>query len=118
MRTPITITDTAKTRIKQLMSSDAAKDALGLRIGVESKGCSGMAYTINFADSIGQLDDVVEADGTKVIIDPSATMFILGTEMDYVETDLKSGFEFKNPNEAGRCGCGESFFIERPEQSN
>jgi len=85
--------------------------ALGIRIGVRSKGCSGLSYTLEFAEEKGPFDEVVEADGVTILIDPKATMFILGTEMDYVEDKLESGFVFRNPNEKGRCGCGESFHI-------
>ena len=84
---------------------------VGLRIGVSTKGCSGMSYTMEYADEVKPHDLVVEDKGVKVLIEAKATMFLIGTEMDYVSDKLESGFTFKNPNETGRCGCGESFHI-------
>ncbi len=112
---PLTLTDNAIERIKTLLAQQDDPEVIGIRVGVNSKGCSGLAYEINYATDVGPIDDVVEAGGVKVIVDPSAAMFIIGSVMDYVDGTLKSGFEFSNPNEAGRCGCGESFFVERDE---
>ena len=109
-RAPITITPAAVERVKALLEK-RGKPSAGVRIGVRSRGCSGMSYTIEFADAKEPMDEVIEADGVSVLIDPKATLFILGTEMDYVEEKLQSGFVFRNPNEKGRCGCGESFHI-------
>jgi iron-sulfur cluster assembly protein len=109
-RSPIAITEAAALRIKALMAK-RGKPSVGIRIGVRSKGCSGMSYTVEFADEKTAYDEVVEQNGVTVLIDPKATMFILGTEMDYVEEQMKSGFVFRNPNEKGRCGCGESFHV-------
>ena len=106
----ITLTDAAAERVKALLDS-RGKPSAGIRIGVRSKGCSGMSYTIEFADERNSFDEVVEEKGVTVLIDPKATMFILGTEMDYVEEKMQSGFVFRNPNEKGRCGCGESFHV-------
>ncbi|CAA6605966.1 MAG: iron-sulfur cluster assembly accessory protein [Alphaproteobacteria bacterium] len=108
--TPLTITDAAAERVKALIAK-RGKPTAGIRIGVRSKGCSGMSYTVEFADEKSPYDETVEDKGVTVYIDPKATMFILGTEMDYVEEQMKSGFVFRNPNEKGRCGCGESFHI-------
>jgi iron-sulfur cluster assembly protein len=108
--TPITLTDAAADRVKALLARRSAL-AAGLRIGVKSKGCSGLSYTIEYADAKGPYDEVVEDKGVTIFIDPKATMFILGSEVDYVEDKLQSGFVFRNPNEKGRCGCGESFHV-------
>ncbi len=107
---PITITEAAAERVKALIAK-RGKPTAGVRIGIRSKGCSGMSYTVEFADEKSPYDETVEDKGVTVFIDPKATMFILGTEMDYVEEQMKSGFVFRNPNEKGRCGCGESFHV-------
>lgn len=109
-QTLLTITETAAERLKVLLAG-RGKPSSGIRIGVRSKGCSGLSYTLEFADAIGPYDDVVEAFGVKVLVDPKAVMFILGSQMDYVEDKLSSGFVFQNPNEKGKCGCGESFHV-------
>ena len=106
----IKLTEAAALRVQELLSK-RDKPALGIRIGVRSKGCSGLSYTIEYADKKEPSDEVVEQHGVTVLIDPKATLFILGTEMDYVEEKLQSGFVFRNPNEKGRCGCGESFHV-------
>ncbi|BAE51830.1 MULTISPECIES: HesB/IscA family protein [Paramagnetospirillum] len=107
---PMTITDAAAERVKVLLEK-RGKPSVGIRIGVRSKGCSGMSYTLEYADEKTQFDEILEDKGVTVLIDPKATMFILGTEMDFVEDKMQSGFVFKNPNEKGRCGCGESFHV-------
>ncbi len=107
---PMTMTDAAAERVKALLAG-RGKESVGIRIGIRTKGCSGMSYTIEFADEKGEFDEVVEDKGVTVLIDPKATMFIIGTEMDYVEDKLEQGFVFTNPNEKGRCGCGESFHV-------
>lgn len=107
---PMTITDAAAERVKALLAK-RGKPSVGIRIGVRSKGCSGMSYTLEYADEKTPFDEILEDKGVTVLIDPKATMFILGTEMDYVEEKMQSGFVFKNPNEKGRCGCGESFHV-------
>lgn len=111
MATPVmTLTDGAAARVKHLMSSRPTA-AEGLRIGIRTGGCSGMAYEMEFAERKGPLDEVVEEKGVKLFVDSKALMFLIGTEMDYVEDKLQSGFVFNNPNEKGRCGCGESFHV-------
>jgi iron-sulfur cluster assembly protein len=107
---PLTLSDAAVERVKTLLSS-RGKPSAGIRIGVRTKGCSGMTYSLEFADEKEPLDEVVEVGGVTVLIDPKAAMFIIGTEMDYVEEKMQSGFVFRNPNEKGRCGCGESFHV-------
>jgi iron-sulfur cluster assembly protein len=106
----MTVTPAAAERVKALIES-RGKPTAGIRIGVRSKGCSGMSYTLEFADSQQPLDEVVDTQGVKLLIDPKASLFLIGTEMDYEEEKLKSGFVFRNPNEKGRCGCGESFHV-------
>ena len=107
---PITVTEAAAQRVKAMLAKRGGS-SLGIKIGVRSKGCSGMSYTIEFADEKGEFDEIVEDKGVTILIDPKAAMFILGTEMDFVEDKMKSGFVFRNPNEKGRCGCGESFHV-------
>jgi iron-sulfur cluster assembly protein len=106
----LTLTEAAAERVQTLLEG-RGKPSVGIRIGVRSKGCNGLSYTLEFADEAGPYDEVVEAHGVKVLIDPKAVMFILGSEMDYAEDKLSSGFVFTNPNEKGRCGCGESFHV-------
>ena len=110
MPAAITISDVAAERIQALLAQ-RGKPSAGIRVGVRTRGCSGLSYTIEYADEIGEYDEVVEEKGVTVLIDPKAIMFLLGTEMDFVEEKLKSGFTFQNPNEKGRCGCGESFHV-------
>ena len=106
----ITLTDAAAERVKQLLARGTGGVA-GLRVGIKTKGCSGYSYSVEYADAKGPLDEVVEDKGVTIFVDPKATLFIIGSEMDYVESKLQSGFVFRNPNEKGRCGCGESFHV-------
>lgn len=106
----LSVTESAAERIRALLAK-RGKPSLGIRVGVRSRGCSGLTYTLEYADEKGKFDEIVEANGVTILIDPKATMFILGTEMDFVEDKLQSGFTFRNPNEKGRCGCGESFHV-------
>lgn len=104
------LTDAATQRVKALMAKGAGDhDILGLRVMITSTGCSGHAYKIEYATDTKPGEEVIEQDGAKVFIDPMAIMFILGSTMDFEEDDLQSQFTFTNPNEASRCGCGESF---------
>ena len=106
----ITLSDNAAQRIKEIMSN--SKDSsIGVRIGVKSGGCAGMSYVMEYAKSSNSNDEVIEDKGVKVLIDPGAVMYLLGTEMDYKKEELSSTFVFKNPNETERCGCGESFKV-------
>lgn len=109
-KAPISLTDTAAERVKAMLAK-RGKPSVGVRIGVRTKGCSGMSYTLEYADEKSAFDEVVEQKGVTVLIDPKASMFIFGTEMDWVEDKMQSGFVFRNPNEKGRCGCGESFHV-------
>ena len=104
------LTDAAASRIKEIMAR-ADRPFAGVRVGVKNGGCAGMAYTMEYAESAAKFDEVVEDKGVKLLIDPKASLFLIGTEMDYAEEKLKSGFVFTNPNEKGRCGCGESFHV-------
>jgi iron-sulfur cluster assembly protein len=106
----ITLTDAAASRVKALIAK-SEEPVLGLRVGVSTKGCSGMSYVVEYAKDQRKLEDVVEDKGVKIFIDPSAVMFLLGCEMDYIDDKFTSGFVFTNPNEKGRCGCGESFHV-------
>ena len=106
----MSLTNAAAERVKHLMST-RTDPATGLRIGVRTGGCSGMAYSMDFTVEKEPLDEVVEANGVTLFVDSKALMFLIGTEMDYVEDKLQSGFVFNNPNEKGRCGCGESFHV-------
>lgn len=105
------LTDAAVARVRHLTSRDGNGEPRALRIGVKTQGCSGLSYHVEFAAAPGPADEVVETDGVTVYVDPKATLYLLGSEMDYVEDRFKSGFTFHNPNEKARCGCGESFHV-------
>ena len=106
----ITVTSNAVNHIKKLLSSRDTKP-LGIKLSIETKGCSGLSYSMEFVDSHDEKDEVLKIENIKIYIDPKATLFLLGTTMDYEEGVLGSGFKFINPNEKGRCGCGESFHV-------
>jgi iron-sulfur cluster assembly accessory protein len=106
----LTLTEAAAERARSLMAK-ADKPVQGLRIGVRTRGCSGLSYFVEYAEAPKKFEDVIEDKGVRIFIDPTSVMFLLGTEMDYVEDKLQSGFVFKNPNEKSRCGCGESFSV-------
>ncbi|CAD8060421.1 unnamed protein product [Paramecium primaurelia] len=110
-RNLITISDKAAERITELMKQQNNPAIDAVKIGVRKRGCNGLSYTMNYCSGPDKLDEVVEAKGVKVIVDSKAVMVLVGTEMDYVEDDIKSEFVFKNPNQKGQCGCGESFHI-------
>jgi len=102
----LTLTDAAAARVRALLEANPA--ALGRRIGVKKGGCAGMEYTMTLAEAKSPHDEVVEDEGAVVLIEPSAIMYLLGTEMDYTRDKLASQFVFNNPNQKGACGCGES----------
>jgi len=106
----ITLTDAAADRVRELMGR-AEGGVIGVRVGVKPRGCSGMSYVVEYAEDMRPYEEVIEDKGVRVLIDPAATMFLIGSEMDYQESQFQSGFTFTNPNEKGRCGCGESFHI-------
>lgn len=103
----MSLTDAAVERISEIIA-ETDKPVMGVRVGVKNAGCAGMAYTLDYVAEPVQGDDHVEDKGVHVFIEPKATMFLLGTVMDFEEDILKSGFTFKNPNQTGECGCGES----------
>lgn len=106
----MTLTDAAAARVNEIIAS-SDKPIAGLRVGVRNGGCAGMSYTMEFAETVTPLDEVVEDKGVKVLIDPKAVLFLLGARMDYRTDRLASGFVFENPNETSACGCGESVAI-------
>ncbi len=101
------LTDAAAARIKEVMAK-AEGSIAAVRVGVKNGGCAGMAYTMEYAESAGPHDEVVEDKGVRILIDPKAVMFLLGTEMDYKTEKLSTQFVFNNPNQTSACGCGES----------
>jgi iron-sulfur cluster assembly protein len=104
------LTEAAAERIRAL-SAASGKTVEGVRIGVKNGGCAGMEYTMEYAEARGPHDEVVEDKGVKLLIDPTAVMFLLGTEMDYQVGEMRSGFVFNNPNQTSACGCGESVML-------
>ena len=120
----LTLTDAAKTRLSALMAStdpatvpksaidnQEADCLMGLRVGIRTTGCSGNSYFIQYATEKKPFEEEIEVDGVKVLVEPTAVMFLIGSVMDYKEDRLFAGFVFENPNETGRCGCGESFTV-------
>ena len=106
----IKLSDNAADKIKEIMAK-ADNSTIGVRVGVKSGGCAGMSYIMEYAKNIKPNEEVIEDKGVKVLIDPKAIMYLLGTEMDFKKEKFSSQFVFKNPNETERCGCGESFKI-------
>ncbi len=106
----ISLSENAAKRIKEIMSL-AENNSIGVRVGVKSGGCAGMSYVMEYTKEINPNDELIEDKGVKLYIDPAATMYLLGTEMDYKKEEFSSTFVFKNPNETERCGCGESFKV-------
>ena len=100
------LTDAAAERVKALMANKPG--IRGLKIGVKKGGCAGMEYSMTWADEIGKFDEVIEQDGAVVIVDPSAVLYLIGTEMDFKTDKLAAQFVFNNPNQTSACGCGES----------
>src|SRR5258707_14366990 len=106
----VKLTDAAAARIRAIMA-DAQGKYLGVRVGVTNGGCAGMSYTMDYAEDVKPLDEVVEDKGVKIFIDPKAILFLIGTEMDFVREKLGARFVFNNPNQTAACGCGESVSI-------
>jgi iron-sulfur cluster assembly protein len=113
----MTLTDAAAERVRNALAN-ATSMAIGVRVGVKNGGCAGMSYTVDFADSVKPGDEVIEDKGVKVLIDPKAVLFLLGSQMDVKTDRFASTFVFNNPNETAACGCGESVSIApaNPEQ--
>ena len=106
----ITVTHSAVNQIKKMMTSRPNMPH-GIKLGINTKGCSGLSYTLEYVDNVDTNDEVFEFDDIKIFVDPKSSLFLIGTQMDYEEGELESGFKFVNPNEKGRCGCGESFHV-------
>lgn len=106
---PITLTDNAASRVQSFLANRGK--GVGLRLGVKTSGCSGMAYVIEFADEIHNDDSVFEDKSVKIIVDKKSLVYIDGTELDFVKEGLNEGFKFNNPNANNECGCGESFHV-------
>ena len=109
-KAPLIMTQNAVERIKFLLSK-RDRPSIGIRVSVKSGGCSGLTYVIEYADDLKPFEEKVSQDGVDLIVDPKAMMYLIGSEMDFVEEKFKSGFTFRNPNEKARCGCGESFTV-------
>ncbi len=105
----ISITETAASHVARQLAERGR--GLGIRVGITTTGCSGMAYVLEYADQLQEGDQVFEAHGVKIVVDPKSLVYIDGTEMDFVKQGLNEGFEFRNPNVKGECGCGESFSV-------
>ena len=110
----INITSEALKRLKNLIN-DAEEDVKAIKLGVKNGGCAGMAYTMDYVEEIIDSEESIKIEGINIIIDNSAILFLLGTELDYEETKLNSGFVFNNPNQTDACGCGESVTLEQAE---
>jgi iron-sulfur cluster assembly protein len=110
----MTLTDAASVRLSEILAR-SERPLAGLRVGVKNGGCAGMEYTMEWAEEKRPFDEVIEDKGVKILIDAKAVLFLLGTEMDFEATPLKSGFVFRNPNQTSACGCGESVSIKPAE---
>jgi iron-sulfur cluster assembly protein len=106
----MTLSDAAAARVREIIAA-SERPIAALRVGVKNGGCAGMSYTMEFAETVSPLDEVIEDKGVKVLIDPKAVLFLLGSRMDFKTDRLSSGFFFENPNETSACGCGESVAI-------
>lgn len=109
MKSAIEITDTAADHIKALLAKNA--EAIGIKLGTETYGCSGLGYTVDYLTEEDPECELVEDKGVKVFVDRKSLLFLLGTQMDWEDSMFATGFKFTNPNEKGRCGCGESFNV-------
>ncbi|MBU6512406.1 MAG: iron-sulfur cluster assembly protein IscA [Betaproteobacteria bacterium] len=105
----ITLTESAASHVSKYLSQRGK--GVGVRLGVKTTGCSGLAYKLEYADAVAPEDQVFESHGVKVLVDPQSLSYLDGTELDFVREGLQQGFKFSNPNERDRCGCGESFRV-------
>lgn len=105
----ITLTETAANRVRTFL--DNRGKGIGLRLGVKTSGCSGLAYVLEFVDVLNEDDNVFEQHGVKIIVDEKSLVYLAGTELDYVKEGLNEGFKYTNPNVKNECGCGESFNV-------
>ena len=103
------MTETAAEHVRDQLSKRG--EGVGIRVGIKTTGCSGMAYVLEFVDAVNDEDQVFDNHGVSLVVDPKSLVYIDGTEMDFVKEGLNEGFEFRNPNAAGECGCGESFTV-------
>ena len=110
----MTLTDAAAERVRQIVNN-AKEPATGIRVGIKKGGCAGMEYTVDLVAEAGEKDDRVERDGATVYVAPEATLYLLGTQMDFEVTRLRSGFVFNNPNQTSACGCGESVELKQAD---
>ena len=110
----IKVTDAAAERVRDIAAA-AEKQAVGIRVGIRKGGCAGMEYTVDLVHEPNDSDDRVDIGGASVFVDPAASLFLLGTEMDYEVTKLRSGFVFNNPNQTSACGCGESVELKKAD---
>ena len=105
----ITLTESAANRVKTFLANRGK--GIGLRLGIKTSGCSGLAYVLEFVDELNEDDNVFEQNGVKVIVDAKSLVYLDGTELDFVKEGLNEGFKFNNPNVKDACGCGESFTV-------
>ena len=112
----VTLTDAAATRVKDIIGK-AERPIVGVRVGVKNGGCAGMSYTMEYAESVNPLDEVIEDKGVTVLIDPKAVLFLLGTQMDFQTSKMSAQFVFNNPNQTSACGCGESVQLKPAAES-
>jgi iron-sulfur cluster assembly protein len=105
----VTLSLAAADHVRQFLQNRG--NGLGVRVGIKTSGCSGLAYVLEFVDELAEEDEVFDSFGVKVIVDPKSLSYLDGTEMDFVKEGLNEGFKFSNPNQKGECGCGESFTV-------
>ena len=105
----ISLTESAVTRVNHFLANRGS--GIGVRVGVTTTGCSGLAYLIEFVDEVNTDDEIIEQDGVVIVVDKKSSVYLDGTEVDFVREGLNEGFQFNNPNQKGACGCGESFTV-------